>query len=88
MDKRFNEWIIRKHEQLDPKEKQFFLKFLKFEPSVVLECHIRACFYSWVTEVGSQMKIMVVVYDFKRQTEEILELLKNHFAREMMAVTQ
>ena len=85
MNAKFKEWVVAQQDQLTGVDRKAFLISLKFTPDFVLEV-IRACFYQWVEDAWKQKRIVVVAYDLDKQSKEILELFKSHFAKELESV--
>ncbi len=88
MDPRFMNWIIKKHEEIDPENKQIFLKTLKFYPDLALST-ISSALFNWGTVATFELHLnCLIIDDVERDSRDVLKALQDHFAKEMAAITQ
>ena len=87
MDQRFKDWIIDQHAQMDFKDRQDFLRLLKFKPDEVAEIfssHIRI----WATAASFYLKIKFEIHDCRQESQELLKAFQEHFAKEMTTIAK
>jgi uncharacterized protein (DUF2249 family) len=86
MDTRFKERIIKDHENMDPKNKQEFLRMLKFAPDQVLHIisdHMPNWQMNHMTTAAEPFYV-----DFDLDPPELLKAFQEHFAAELATITQ
>jgi hypothetical protein len=86
MDATLKDWVIKKHEKLDPKSKESFLRTMKFAPDQTLEV-ISSCVLFWGMSAACDTN-KVVSQCLETDPPEILEALQEHFAEDIAAIAQ
>jgi hypothetical protein len=86
MDPRFKDWLIKKHEHMYPAQKQSFLQIMKFKPDLAVKI-ISDNLLEWNTVAAFELGELAI-NDFAAESQEIFKAFKEHFSKEMAAVTQ
>ena len=85
MQKEFQDWLIRLHENMPKDNKSKFLKLLKESPETVVQI-VRGNVEQWSVMAAFELKMDIFSYNEQDCATSLVEAFKKHFQAELKLI--